>query len=290
MNQLSPGRFKPFPGISEQVYSRTDFEELRQIVYDVAGIVMPPEKATLIYSRIAPLVRDSAQQTFGRYIDLIRVDKGELRKTINALTTNHTFFYRERHHFDHLAGTVRSHLLAKAESGQPVRIWSAGCSTGEELYSLAMALLGPDRNEARAFLQGDVVILATDLADHAVEGASAGTYDFDSLKDVPTELIRAWTTHKNGIVSMTDDMRKLIRVRRLNLLGDWPMRRPFDVIFCRNVMIYFDTPTKERLVSRFVDQLLPGGHLYIGHSERVSGAAEREVDLVGGTIYRKFAS
>lgn len=290
MNQLSPGRFKPFPGISEQVYSRTDFEELRQIVYEVAGIVMPPEKATLIYSRIAPLVRESGQQTFGRYIDLIRVDKSELRKTINALTTNHTFFYRERHHFDHLAASVRSDLLAKAASGQPVRIWSAGCSTGEELYSLTMTLLGPDRSEARAFLQGDVVILATDLADHAVAGASAGTYDFDSLKDVPTELIRAWTTHKNGTVNMADDMRKLIRVRRLNLLGEWPMRRPFDVIFCRNVMIYFDNPTKERLVSRFVDQLLPGGHLYIGHSERVSGPAEREVDLVGGTIYRKYSS
>ncbi|MFV1309954.1 hypothetical protein QML12_30315, partial [Klebsiella pneumoniae] len=106
--------FKPFPGISAQVYSRTDFEELREIVYDVAGIVMPPEKATLIYSRIAPLVRESGRQTFGRYIDLIRTDREELRKTINALTTNHTFFYRERHHFDHLADDVRKALRAKA--------------------------------------------------------------------------------------------------------------------------------------------------------------------------------
>lgn len=287
MNQIVHQQFKPFPGISAQVYSRTDFEEVREIIYQAAGIVMPPEKATLIYSRLAPLVRASGTQTFGRYIDIIRRDAGELRKVVNALTTNHTFFYRERHHFDHLAAEVRPLLKRKLESGQPVRIWSAGCSTGEELYSIAMTLLGPDRADARPFLTQDMAILATDLADHAVAAAKAATYPLEAFKDVPAELMRPWGKPARGMVEMGPDIRRMIRVRRLNLLQDWPMKKPFDVIFCRNVMIYFDGPTKERLVSRFADQLLPDGHLYIGHSERVSGPASDRLALIGNTIYRK---
>lgn len=287
MKQNAQSQFKSFPGISQQVYSREDFQELSNLIHQVAGIVMSPEKGTLIYSRISPLVRDSGQQTFSRYIELIRKDKAELRKTINALTTNHTFFFRERHHFDHLATQVRPMLLDKLRAGKPVRIWSAGCSTGEELYSLTMALLGPDRADARSFLNGDIAILATDLADHAVSAATDGCYPFDTLKDVPTELIRAWTKLDGDNVHMLDEVKNLIRVRRLNLLGQWPMQRPFDVIFCRNVMIYFDQPTKDKLVTRFIDQLLPQGYLYIGHSERACGPSERKLTLVGGTIYRK---
>lgn len=287
MSAVEAERFNPFPGISAQVYSRTDFEAVSGIVYDIAGIVLPPGKATLVYSRLAPLVRESGRQTFGRYIDHIRRDEGEMRRVINALTTNHTFFYRERHHFDHLADEVRSSLLAKAKAGEPVRIWSAGCSTGEELYSLAMALLGPDKREARTFLNGDLIILATDLADHAVAGAKAARYPVDALKDVPEALVRTWTGTVDGEAEIAGDLRSVIRVRRLNLLGPWPMKRPFDVIFCRNVMIYFDQPTKNRLVGRFADQLLPGGHLYIGHSERVGGPAQDVMSLVGSTIYRK---
>lgn len=287
MSAVEAERFNPFPGISAQVYSRDDFETVSGIVYDIAGIVLPPGKATLVYSRLAPLVRESGRQTFGRYIDHIRRDEGEMRRVINALTTNHTFFYRERHHFDHLAGEVRTNLLAKAKAGDPVRIWSAGCSTGEELYSLAMALLGPDKREARALLNGDLVILATDLADHAVAGAKAARYPVEALKDVPEALTRTWVVTVNGEAEIAADLRAVIRVRRLNLLGPWPMKRPFDVIFCRNVMIYFDQPTKNRLVGRFADQLLPGGHLYIGHSERVGGPAQDVMSLVGSTIYRK---
>lgn len=279
--------FAPFPGISEQVYSRADFEAVRDIVYEIAGIVLPPGKATLVYSRLAPLVRESGRQTFGRYIELMRAEETTLRRAINALTTNHTFFYREAHHFEHLATRLRPVLLEQARAGNPVRLWSAGCSTGEELYSLAMALLGPNRNEARTFLNGDTAILATDLADHAVAGAKAGRYSADALKDVPADLVKTWSRTSGGQVEMAAEMRAILRVRRLNLLGPWPMKRGFDVIFCRNVMIYFDQPTKDRLVSRFADQLLPGGHLYIGHSERVGGTAQQVMSLVGSTIYRK---
>lgn len=279
--------FTPFPGISAQIYSRKDFEAVRDIIYDIAGIVLPPGKATLVYSRLAPLVRASGQQTFARYIDYVRANDGERRKMVNALTTNHTFFYRESHHFEHLAEKVRPALLAKVKAGHPVRVWSAGCSTGEELYSLAMTLLGPDKTDARAFLGGDLAILATDLADHAVAGAKAARYPAEALKDVPVALTRSWVKTVDGEAQISPELCALIRVRRLNLLGPWPLNRQFDVIFCRNVMIYFDQPTKDRLVGRFADQLLPGGHLYIGHSERVGGPAQDVLSLVGSTIYRK---
>jgi len=287
MMQATAESFKPFPGISSQVYSQRDFEAVRDIVYDIAGIVLPPGKATLVYSRLAPLVRDSGQQTFGRYIDLIRKDDGERRKTINALTTNHTFFYRESHHFEHLASVARPQLKAKLKAGQPVRIWSAGCSTGEELYSLAMTLLGPDRRDAADFLDGDLIILATDLADHAVAGATEARYPAEALRDVPPALTRTWVKIDGDEAQILPEVRKLIRVKRLNLLGPWPMTRPFDIIFCRNVMIYFDQVTKERLIARFADQLLPNAYLYIGHSERVSGPANAVMNLIGNTIYQK---
>lgn len=287
MNQLAQDAFTPFPGISAQVYSRKDFEAVRNIVYDIAGIVLPEGKATLVYSRLAPLVRDTGQQTFSRYIEFIKKNDDARRKTINALTTNHTFFYRESHHFDHLATHMRPMLLDKIRSRQPVRIWSAGCSTGEELYSLTMTLLGPDRSEARAFLDGNLAILATDLADHAVAGAKAATYPVEALKDVPQALTNAWVKREGDMAKIAPELCAKIHVKRLNLLGEWPMNKQFDIIFCRNVMIYFDQPTKDRLVARFADQLLPGGHLYIGHSERVAGPAQTVLTLVGSTIYRK---
>tara|TARA_B110001454_G_scaffold211408_1_gene227036 strand:- start:350 stop:1222 length:873 start_codon:yes stop_codon:yes gene_type:complete len=287
MNQVSQDSFTPFPGISAQVYSRADFEAVRDIVYNIAGIVLPTGKATLVYSRLAPLVRDSGQQTFSRFIEFIKKDEAARRKTINALTTNHTFFYRENHHFEHLASEVRPMLLEKIRSRQPVRIWSAGCSTGEELYSLTMTLFGPDKAAARPFMEGNLAILATDLADHAVAGAKAATYPLEALKDVPSALTNAWVKREDDMAIIAPELRAKIHVKRLNLLGDWPMNKQFDVIFCRNVMIYFDQPTKDRLVARFADQLLPGGHLYIGHSERVAGPAQTVLTLVGSTIYRK---
>lgn len=279
--------FTPFPGISAQIYSRADFDAVSELAYFIAGIVLPPGKATLVYSRLAPLVRESGRQTFGRYIELVRKDERARRRMINALTTNHTFFYRESHHFQHLAESVRPALLKRARSGKPVRIWSAGCSTGEELYSLAMTLLGPDKAEARTFLDGDVAILATDLADHAVAGAKAACYSSESLKDIPGALRRCWVEEKSGMAQIVPELCAMIRVRHLNLLEKWPMSRRFDVIFCRNVMIYFDQSTKDRLVARFADQLLSGGYLYIGHSERVAGPAQVMLSSVGGTIYRK---
>jgi chemotaxis protein methyltransferase CheR len=282
--------FAKLPGIGKGVYAPADFEAVRKIVHQTAGIVLVPGKAMLVYSRLAPLVRNTGCGTFAAYVKRIEADDAERRRAICALTTNHTFFFREAHHFDHLAGHVRPGLLKRATQGGAVRIWSAGCSSGEETWSIVTTLLGADRGAARRLGQLDFLLLATDIADHALATAQAGRYKSEALDAVPADLRRAWVGEKDGEATIVDEARALVRFKSLNLLGDWPMARPMDVIFCRNVMIYFDQPTKERLVHRFAQQLAPGGHLYIGHSERVTGPAAALLSQVGPTIYQKVAA
>ena len=278
---------KPLPGVSPGVYSAPDFRAVADIVYGHAGIVLEAGKAMLVYSRLSPLVREAGCGTFANYIARLRQDKTEEARAVAALTTNHTFFYRESHHFEHFASEVRPELLRNLGAGKPVRMWSAGCSSGEETWSLLMTLLGSDRMEAKRVASKDLVILASDLAPHAVKKAVAAKYTAKDMEAVPAELRQMWAKVEGEAATITDEARSLVRFRELNLLGDWPMRGKFDVIFCRNVMIYFDHPTKERLVARFADALLPGGHLYIGHSERVTGAAAQILEPVGPTIYRR---
>jgi len=274
------------PGISPDVYGDKDFRAVAQLVREEAGIVLPPGKATLVYSRLAPLVRGSGLVTFSAFIDMIRGNEGERRKAVCALTTNHTFFFREAHHFDHFTRAVRPHLIEALDRREAVRLWSAGSSSGEEVFSLTLALLGPDRAEGRRIAARDIRILASDIADHALHKAAQGRYDLRDASGLPPALRDIWTTSATHL-EIGAEARGLVRFKRLNLLGDWPMRRPFQVIFCRNVMIYFDQPTKERLVERLARQLVPGGFLYIGHSERVSGPGEALLDPVGPTIYQR---
>lgn len=281
-------QFVPFPGISEFVYSARDFAAVRELVYESSANVLPPNKSTLVYSRLAPLVRASGLGTFAAYIGKLKTDAAERHKAVCALTTNHTAFFREDHHFDHFGETVRPQILRKLTAKQPVRMWSAGSSSGEEVFSLCMTLLGPDKGEARRILGSDIAVLATDLADHVLVKAKLGKYDADALAPVPANLRAQWVREDgDGGGTIADPIRELVRFKALNLMGQWPMKKPFDVIFCRNVMIYFDQATKDDLVARFADQLVPGGHLYIGHSERVAGAAASRLELVGKTIYRK---
>jgi chemotaxis protein methyltransferase CheR len=277
-------------GISPGVYGPEDFKAISRIVYDGAGIVLPPTKSMLVYSRLAPLVRSTNAGTFSAYIERLRSDGAERARAIEALTTNHTFFYRECHHFEHFAAEVRPGLVAQAQARQPVRMWSAGCSSGEETWSLTMTLLGPDRNEGRRLSQSDILVLASDLSTQVLRKAEAAIYPAQDLEPVPAPLRSNWTTASGDNAQIADEARALARFRMLNLQGEWPLSRPFDVIFCRNVMIYFDQPTKERLVARLASQLKPGGHLYIGHSERATGPAEAMLDQVGPTIYRRRAA
>jgi len=278
------------PGVSPGIYSHADFRAIAELIYGESGNVLPQGKAMLVYSRIAPLVRKSGKATFRDYIAAIRNDANERKRAVDALTTNHTFFYREAHHFEHFAHTARGPLAQRLHAGQKVRLWSAGCSSGEETWSLVLTLLGTDRPEGLRLARRDIRLLATDLAAHVLRAAEAATYAEDDVREVPEALRRNWLKSGAGKVRVCDEARAIVRFRELNLLGDWPMRQPFDVIFCRNVMIYFDQPTKERLLARFASQLKPGGYLYIGHSERVSGPAAAMLEPVGPTIYQRGVS
>jgi chemotaxis protein methyltransferase CheR len=291
MKHEARAQFTPFPGISEQVYSRDDFANIREIIYQESANVLPPSKSTLVYSRLAPLVRASATGTFSAYITRLEGDPAERHKAVCALTTNHTGFFREDHHFDHFRDVVRPTLRQNVDAGQPVRLWSAGCSSGEEVFSLCMTLLGPDKSEARRFQSGNVVALASDLADHVLVKGRTAIYDADALRPVPADLKALWVRmdERTDAGTISDAVRDMVRFRSLNLMNSWPIKRQFDAIFCRNVMIYFDQPTKEKLVERFVQHLRPGGFLYIGHSERVTGLATRQLELVGHTIYRRIS-
>ena len=277
------------PGVSPGIYGEADFRAIAALVRDEAGIVLPTGKAMLVYSRLAPLVRSSGLATFAAYVTHIRHDDEERRRAVCALTTNHTFFYREEHHFHHFAEHVRDRLVARAEAGEDVRLWSAGCSSGEETWSLVMTLLGARREAAAAIARRDLRVLASDIDDNVLARAEAATYPAKDMEPVPAALRDAWTVPgaEAGTLAIAPLARGLVRFHRLNLHGDWPIRRPFQVIFCRNVMIYFDQPAKERLIERFARQLVPGGFLYIGHSERVSGAADALLEAVGPTIYRR---
>lgn len=275
------------PGVSPGVYDEADFRAISEIAHAEAGIVLPPGKAMLVYSRLAPLVRNTGCATFGSYVIRIREDAAERQKAICALTTNHTFFYREAHHFEHFASDVRPGFVERLHGGDKVRLWSAGCSSGEETWSLLMTFLGSDLTEGQNIARRDLRLLASDIATHALTKARTATYRTDDIKAVPEALRRNWTRAAGEESTIAPEVQQLARFRSLNLLGDWPMRGQFDVIFCRNVMIYFDNPTKERLVARFAEKLVPGGWLYIGHSERVTGPALDQLSTMGPTIYRK---
>lgn len=279
------------PGVSPAIYGEGDFRRIADLIHAETGIVLSERKRMLAYSRLAPLVRRSGLTSFGAFLDTLASDPATFTEVVAALTTNHTYFHREPHHFDHFESVVRPDLLARAGSGAPVRIWSAGCSTGEEIWTLLMVLLGPQREAGLRIARSKLLALASDISINALAGARAATYPLGALDALPEALRRTWCVPVNdgGEPRLTIDpaVQAMVRFRELNLMGDWPMQRPFDVIFCRNVMIYFDSPTKERLVERFARQLVPGGYLYIGHSERVSGPATALLEPVGPTIYRR---
>lgn len=279
--------FEALPGVSPSVYGEKDFLAMAQMMRAEAGIMLPPGKAILVYSRLAPLVRASNLGTFNAYIVMIRNNAEERRKAVCALTTNHTFFYREAHHFDHFTHEVRPQLVEALDAGEAVRMWSAGCSSGEEVFSLAMAMLGPDRSEGRRLAKLDLRLLGSDIADPPLLKAREGRYDLRDVVHLPAALRGAWSTASTTHMEIGPELREIVQFKRLNLHEAWPMRRTFQVILCRNVMIYFDQPTKQKLVTRLAEQLVPGGYLYIGHSERVSGPGEALLEHVGPTIYRR---
>lgn len=272
--------------IGSQKLGDTEFRFLSEFVRRHCGITMGEHKRQLLQGRLQRRLRALGLGTFEEYCRLLREDpESELDEFASAVSTNVTAFFREAHHFDFLAERLPEWLAQRPEGR--VRIWSAGCSSGEEPYSLAMVLaeaLEKHRGPA------DALILATDLSPAALDAASHCVYPAQRLDGVSPERRRRWFQRGSGAhagkVRVHPRLQELVRVQRLNLLGDWPMRGRFDAILCRNVMIYFDTPTKQRLFERFDAALLPQGKLLLGHSESMHGLSDRFA-LVGRTIYEK---
>jgi chemotaxis protein methyltransferase CheR len=285
MNALSPsGEFGSF-NIGANL-EMSDFQSIAAILMEEARISLAPQKATLVRSRLARRLREKGLNSYRDYIDLVRRDTNERRLMVEALTTNHTHFFRESHHFDHLRDKLIPQLRSQSPA-KPIRIWSSASSSGEEVYTIAMCLLGKDGREAQWAKSADLRLLATDISGEMVEATRKATYSIQNAEAIPEPYRKLWTREKGDQMVMADEARELVSAMELNLFDRWPMQRSFDAIFCRNVMIYFDEDAKIELETRLVDQLVPGGILYIGHSERLVGPARDFMIPCGQTIYRK---
>lgn len=264
-----------------------EFEFIRHVVGENAGIVLGPNKRQLVQGRLARRLRELGLATYEEYCNYLR-DAGpeELVGLINAITTNVTAFFRENHHFEALSSYMLPEAMKRNGASRRLRIWSAGCSTGEEPHCLAMIAAESLPSSPR----WDFKILATDIDSDVISAASSGIYPIDRMSSVSPDRLKRFFQKGGGehagCAVAKHEIKSLITFRTLNLLHNWPMKGPFDVIFCRNVMIYFDQPTRERLVNRFSDMLAPGGYLCIGHSESIH-AGSAPFKLVGKTIYRR---
>jgi chemotaxis protein methyltransferase CheR len=262
--------------------SEREFARIKARVYSVAGISLSDAKKTLVLSRLSKIVRTLGLPSFDAYVDYLErgASAADGQDFVNALTTNLTRFYREDHHFEHLRGYIGT-LLANRPRGTRLRIWSAGCSTGQEPYTIGMDLLAafPDLR------RWDFKILATDIDTAVIAKAAKGIYPENELSGLSPDRARLFERAGDGNIAIPAAARDLVSFKPLNLIGPWPMKGPFDAIFCRNVAIYFDKPTQGEVFGRFGGMLAPEGFLYIGHSENL-GSGGDGFRLVGKTIYQ----
>lgn len=271
----------------EYEFTRRDFDFLRRISNAQTGIVVTDDKYDMFYSRLARRVRLLGLASFADYCAYLEDpdNQAELTELVNALTTNLTAFFREAHHFDFLASTALPEFIRAKGRGERLRVWSAGCSTGEEPYSIAMVLA--EQAERLGGIQAE--ILASDIDSSVLAQAQRGIYPMARVEQLAKTRLKAFF-HKGkgaqaGNVRVRDELRRYIRYARINLMQPLQVERQ-DLIFCRNVIIYFDKETKRRLVERFADVLADGGYLVVGHSESLYQVTDR-FELVGNTVYRK---
>ena len=268
--------------------SKRNFARLAAYIYEYSGIKMPESKKTMLEGRLRRRQRASGSRTLDDYCDYIFAGENlaqEGLSLINAVTTNKTDFFREPGHFDYLSKVILPEMTARGV--RTIRAWSAACSTGPEPYTLAMVL------DDHAETQGgpDYGILATDLDTDVLETARAGIYPAELVDPVPETLQRKYVMFPRdparNDVRMVPALRSAIGFARLNLMDDrYPVGEPMHLVFCRNVLIYFDKPTQKQVVSRLVDCLKPGGHLFLGHSESITGH-DLPLTQVANTVFRK---
>jgi len=269
-------------------YCDADFLTIARMVREHAGISLGDSKRDLVYSRLSRRLRALGFDDFSDYCALLEGPQGDAERglMVNAITTNLTGFFREPHHFRFLASKVIPGIV---KSGSRIagrlRIWSAGCSSGEEPYSIAMTV-----RDALGNTSGyDAKILATDIDTQMIATAEAGRYPVARVASVPVDLQKQFLRRVDDEhVIVSDELKSMVVFKPLNLFDPWPMHGPFDVIFCRNVIIYFDNNSKRVLFNRFAEIMKPGGWMFIGHSETLFRVSER-FRHVGRTIHRRVA-
>ncbi len=268
-------------------YTRADFDHLRRLSNAHSGIVVPDDKFNMFYSRLAKRLRMLGLSSFKEYCNYLEAQPDdEFTAFINAITTNLTSFFREQHHFDFLKQTAIPELLNNPAQKRRIRIWSAGCSTGEEPYSIAMTV----REQITNMATWDVKILATDIDSDVLQTAGNGIYKVKGNEVLNDARLKKWFMKgrdtNSGKVRASKELQELIAFKHLNLLSKWPMRHSFDIVFCRNVLIYFDAELKQTLTEKFTNMVRPGGYLIIGHSESI-GKWANNLKLIGKTIYQR---
>ncbi|HEY4743794.1 MAG TPA: protein-glutamate O-methyltransferase [Desulfuromonadaceae bacterium] len=278
------------PGIPAILKDR-EFNRLSAFIYDAVGIKMPPAKKTMLEARLQKRLKALGIGTFEAYADFVFSADGqrdELVHLIDVVTTNKTDFFREPAHFEYLVKTALPALIDDREAGfrSPFKVWSAGCSTGEEPYTLAMVLA--EFGEANPGFRSS--ILASDISTVVLAKSRNAIYTEDRVDPIPLHLKKKYLLksrdRSKGLVRIVPQLRSMVQFRRLNFMEDFSMPEQMDVIFCRNVIIYFDKPTQERLLNRFWKQLVPGGFLFLGHSETLNGL-DVPLTSVASTVYRK---
>jgi chemotaxis protein methyltransferase CheR len=282
----------PIASMGLQPLTPSEFRGFRDLIFERSGITLSDSKTQLVASRLARRLRARGLTSYGAYFDLVMRDDpdgSEMRELLNAITTNKTDFFRERHHFDFLTSRFLPAWVERARRGgdRTLRVWSAGCSTGEEPYTIAMTVLS-NLPQGMSFT---LDLVATDLDTQVLERARAGIYSEDAIHPVPADMQKRWfrrgTGANAGKVRVSDVLREMIDFQQLNFVEQpWPVQGPFDLVFCRNVMIYFNSTTQRGIVEQFAQRLRPDGYLFIGHSETLNGVHDLYEPL-RGTIYRR---
>lgn len=266
----------------------SEFDFIRSLVYERSRISLSADKRELVTARLGKRLRATRLQTIGEYCELLQSPEAEseLSNLIDAISTNHTFFFRENAHFDFLRQTVVPEMKARAakERWTQFRVWSAACSSGEEPYSIAITL-------AESLTGWPWLIEATDISHRILAKAEAGIYRDETVERLPANQVQAYFQRgfgpQEGNFRIKAAIRQQVNFRHLNLLeGEAPFREPFQVIFCRNVMIYFDRPTQEELVNKLARRLVPGGYLFVGHAESLT-TIRHPLQTIRPAVYRR---
>ncbi len=268
-------------------FTEKDFNNLRKIANAHTGIIVTDDKYDMYYARLVKRLRFLKLNNFSEYVEYLKNNKAsEFTIFIDSITTNLTSFFREKHHFDQLKNELIPKLAPRADASSGIRVWSAGCSTGEEPYSIAMTMM----DSMHLMLNKMPTLVASDIDTTVLKTAATGIYDISRVEGLDKSIKKRWFARgkgdKSGLVKVSKKLTELIDFKQINLMQSWPHKDKFHIIFCRNVVIYFDRPTKQKLFSRFADQLVDDGYLILGHSESLQGLTD-QFETIGKTVFRK---